>query len=66
MYNLTTTLYSVGIIAQFVTTLTLGSRPRKKGYKVAGQMGAQESRQKSRKGVGQEEARESHHTLPRV
>jgi hypothetical protein len=41
-----------------VTTLTLGSRPKQKGYKVAGQKETRESRQ--------EEARKSHHTLLEV
>jgi hypothetical protein len=41
-----------------VVTLTLGSWPRQRGYKVAGQEEARESRQ--------EKARESHHTLTRV
>jgi len=38
-----------------VITLALGSRPRQRGYKVASQEEARESRQ--------EEARESHHIL---
>jgi hypothetical protein len=38
-----------------VTTLALGSRPRQKGWKVASQEGARESRQ--------EETWESHHIL---
>jgi len=42
----------------YVATLALGSRPRQRGYKVAGQEEAQKSRQ--------EEAWESHHILPGV
>ncbi len=45
-----------------VATLALGSRPRQKACKGAGQ----ESRQRSRKGAEQEEARESNHILPGV
>jgi hypothetical protein len=47
-----------------VTTLVLGSQPRQRGYKVAGQEEAQKSRQRGRKGAGQKEAWESHHILP--
>jgi len=50
-----------------VATLALGSRPRQRGCKVAGQQEeAQESRQRQCKGAGQEEARESHQILPGV
>jgi len=49
-----------------VATLALGSRLKQRGYKVAGQVKALESRQRNRKGAGQEEAWESHHTLPGV
>jgi hypothetical protein len=50
----------------FVATLTLGSRPKQKGCKVAGQEGVRESRQRGCKGAGQKEARESHHIFPGV
>ncbi len=49
-----------------VATLALGSQPRQRGYKVAGQKEAREPRQRGRKGTGQEEAQESHHILPGV
>jgi len=45
-------------VAISVTTLALGSRPKQRGYKVAGQEEPQESRQ--------EEAQKSHHILPGV
>jgi hypothetical protein len=35
-----------------VVTLALGSQPRQRGYKVADQEEARESRQRSRKGAG--------------
>ncbi len=49
-----------------VATLALGSQPKQRGYKIAGQEEIRESRQRSHKGAGQEEARESHHIIPRV
>jgi hypothetical protein len=52
-----------------VATLTLGLQLKQRGYKVAGQKQAWESRQRGctlRKGAGQEEAQESYHTLPGV
>ncbi len=49
---------------QSVATLALGSRPRQRGCKDAGQEEAREPRQKGRKGADQEEARESHHIFP--
>jgi hypothetical protein len=57
-----------------VTTLTLGSRPKQRGYKVADQEKARESRQKEARELRQEEAQESrqekaqesHHTLSGV
>jgi len=39
-----------------VTTLVLGLQPRQRGYKVAGQEEARESKQRGHKGAGQEEA----------
>jgi hypothetical protein len=47
-----------------VATLALGSQPKQRGCKVAGQEEARESRQRGRKGASQEEARESHHIFP--
>jgi len=44
----------------------LGSRPRQKGYKVAGQEEARELKQEEARESRQEEARESHYTLPGV
>jgi len=49
-----------------VATLTLGLQLKQRGYKVAGQKQAWESRQRGRKGAGQKEAQESYHTLPGV
>jgi len=57
-----------------VATLALGSRPRQRGCKVAGQEEirelrqeeARELRQEEAQELRQEEARESHHILPRV
>jgi len=46
-----------------VTTLALGSQPRQRGDKVAGQEEARESRQEEAQESRQEEARESHHIL---
>jgi hypothetical protein len=59
--------YTIG-----VATLALGSRPRQRGYKVAGQEEAwklkqeeaRELRQEEARESRQEEARESHHILP--
>ncbi len=47
-----------------VVILALGSRPRQRGCKVAGQEEAQEPRQRGPKGADQVEAQESHHILP--
>jgi hypothetical protein len=47
-----------------ITTLALGSRPRQRGCKVAGQEEAREPKQTGRKGADQKGARESHHILP--
>jgi len=49
-----------------VATLALGSWPRQRGYKVAGQEEARESKQEEAWKSRQEEARESHHILPGV
>jgi len=49
-----------------VATLALGSRPRQRGCKVAGQEEIRELRQEEARELRQEEARESHHILPRV
>ncbi len=50
----------------YVVTLTLGSRTKQRGYKVAGQEEARELKQKGCKGAGQGEAQESHHIFPWV
>jgi len=57
---------SLPIFRSDVATLALGSRPRKRGYKVAGQEEARESRQEEAQELRQEEAQESHHILPGV
>jgi len=49
-----------------IATLVLGSRPRQRHYKGAGQEEARELRQRHCKGVGQEDPGESHHILPGV
>ncbi len=54
------------VITYVVVTLALGLRIKQKGCKVASQEGEWESRQRGRKGAGQEEAQESHHIFPRV
>jgi hypothetical protein len=46
------------VVKTHVATLALGSRPKQRGYKVASQKEARESKQ--------EEAQESHHILPGV
>jgi hypothetical protein len=48
-----------------VATLALGSQPRQRGYKGAGQEEAWESRQRGCKGAGQKEAWESRQHTPR-
>jgi hypothetical protein len=49
-------MFSNIFLSENVVTLALGSQPRQRGYKVAGQKEARESRQRGRKGVGQEKA----------
>jgi len=47
----------------FVTTLALGSRPRQRGCKVAGQKEGSPGIKTKASGAGQEEVGESHHIL---
>jgi hypothetical protein len=49
-----------------VATLALGSGPRQRGCKVAGQEEVRELSQEEARESRQEEARESHHILPGV
>jgi len=59
-------MWDAHLVAQLVTTLALGSRPRQKACKGVSQEEARESRQRHCKGASQEDLGESHHILSGV